>query len=69
MIGDMDLKFFKCAGWKRDKDHPFSGSGFWFRLFGYGLHFTNAEPLFSERNGYEKRLKLLSGWRVKFIKK
>jgi len=61
--------FFCCAGWKRQQPKDFSGSGFWFRIFwGYGLHFTNGMKLFSERNGYEKRLKLPFGWRVKIIK-
>lgn len=28
--------------------------GVWFRIFGYGLHISNTRPLFSERNGYRK---------------
>ena len=62
--------FFCCAGWMRKKGEFHPGSGFWFRIFwGYGLHFTNGPMLFSERNGYEKRMKLPFGWRVKIIKK
>lgn len=63
--------FFCCAGWidKKQFEGMRTGSGFWFRIFwGYGLHFTNGMKLFSERNGFEKRLKLPFGWRVKFIK-
>ena len=36
--------------------------GFWFRIFGYGLHVKlskNHNPLFSERNGYRKAWYLL----------
>lgn len=62
--------FFCCAGWVKDAKTGRGGSGFWFRIFwGYGLHFTNAPKLFSERNGYEKRFPLPFGWRVKIIKK
>lgn len=28
--------------------------GAWFRVFGYGLVITTMEPMFSERNGYQK---------------
>lgn len=38
----------------------------WFRVFGYGLHFRwvgpDYVPLFSERNGYSKVLKLGRLW-------
>ena len=59
--------FFSYAYWK--KDNPFSGSGFWFRILGYGLHFTDAPPLFSERNGYTKKIKLPFGFRMGFLKR
>jgi len=36
----------------------------WFRIFGFGLFFTKWEPVFSERHGYKKRLRLPFGWRV-----
>ncbi len=39
---------------------------FWFRVFGYGLHFRfiarDYVPLFSERNGYTKVLKIGRLW-------
>jgi len=45
--------------------------GFWFRLFGVGLNFRNVKlhpPLFSERCGYTRVLKL--GWlRVTYLRK
>ena len=33
----------------------------WFRVFGYGLHYKNVRlhpPLFSERHGFRRKLKL-----------
>jgi len=30
----------------------------WFRVFGYGLAFNIGFPLFSERNGYHRRLRV-----------
>lgn len=44
---------------------------YWFRLFGYGLvikDLTKYEPLFSERNGYKKRLKI-KNWSITFLNK
>jgi hypothetical protein len=76
MKPEYKFPFFCCAGWREAKEEKDlergmgHGSGFWFRIFwGYGLHFTNGRKLFSERNGYEKRLHLPFGWRVKIIKK
>jgi hypothetical protein len=46
------------------------GAGFWFRVFGYGLHVKLAKghvPLFSERYGYSKPLYLL-GLRIELLK-
>ena len=37
----------------------------WFRVFGYGIHYKNIElhfVLFSERNGFRKKLKIRSHW-------
>lgn len=36
---------------------------FWFRIFGYGLCITTNAPTFSERNGYEKSVRVFG---VKF---
>ncbi len=50
------------------KDSYFASkaSYFWFRVLGYGLHFRwiqpGYEPLFSERNGYTKVLKIGRFW-------
>lgn len=41
--------------------------GLWFRFWGWGLHFTNAEKTFSERNAYKKFLPLPFVWRVKIL--
>lgn len=65
----MNLGFFQCAFWKRKKKNDFSGSGFWFRILGYGLHFTNGVLAYSERNGFKKFLKLPFGFRCKFLKR
>lgn len=48
------MKAFSYFWWPRDKHGP---PGFWFRIFGYGLHVKVAKghrPLFSERYGYVK---------------
>ena len=37
----------------------------WFRVYGYGIHYKNTRyhrPLFSERNGLRKKLKLGRYW-------
>jgi hypothetical protein len=42
---------------------------FWFRVFGYGLHFKNIKKrflLFSERNGYRKRLQI-GNWSIRTL--
>jgi len=41
----------------------------WFRIFGRGLslHAPWNRPLFSERNGYRKMLRLGFGWRVEWL--
>lgn len=46
----------------------YDGGG-WFRFGqkGYGLSLTSAGPLFSERNGYKKSLKIGFGWRILFV--
>lgn len=63
--------FFCWAKWKENESNPATrvGTGFWFRIFGYGLHFTNGRLNFSERNGFQKPLKLPFGWRVKTLKR
>lgn len=55
----------------KHKEVGFSGCGYglWFRIYGYGIHFTNEPKLFSERNGYKKSLPLPFGWRIKLLKK
>lgn len=63
-----------------DREHRFfcahSASGFcakyfWFRVLGWGLHFRwiqpGYQPLFSERNGYTRVLKIGRFW-VKGLK-
>ncbi len=42
---------------------------FWFRIFGYGLHFTTAPMMYSERNGIEKRIRIWKNWRMKGLKR
>lgn len=52
-----------CGYWSKE--------GGWLRLGtgGEGLVLTRACPLFSERNGYIKSLKLFFGWRIRFLSK
>lgn len=40
----------------------------WFRFFGRGFSLFSYAPLFSERNGYQKVIKLGFGWRFKVLK-
>jgi hypothetical protein len=43
---------------------------FWFRFFGYGLHFVKAKnhkPLFTERCGFVKKYRV-GPWLVEFLK-
>jgi hypothetical protein len=62
--------FFQFESWKSDPKHYFTGSGCWFRIFGYGLHFTNGYPSFSERYGYIKKIKIpFTSFRCSLIKK
>lgn len=49
--------------------HSLNGSGFWFRIFGWGLWVSNGSFSFSERNGYGKVRKLPFGWHWKFLKR
>ncbi len=41
---------------------------FWFRIFGFGLHFKKSKPLFSERHGYKKLIQLGFGWRTGILR-
>ena len=43
--------------------------GGWFRFGqkGFGLALTCSRPLFSERNGNRKSLKIGFGWRIRFV--
>jgi hypothetical protein len=42
----------------------------WIRVkyLNYGLEIKSTKPLFSERNGYVKSIKLIFGWRLAFLK-
>jgi len=54
----MKLGIFSCEGFRQGKDW-----GFWFRIFGYGLAVSTMKPMFSERNGLRKTVRILG---VKF---
>lgn len=41
--------------------------GFWFRLFGHGLHVTSQQPFFSERYGFRRGLRVF-GWKFERLK-
>lgn len=49
----MSYPIFSCDGLRND-DYL----SFWFRIFGYGLVVTTAPPLFSDRMGYTKSLRI-----------
>lgn len=65
----IEHRFIEYAYWKRDADFIYGGCGFWFRIFGYGLSFSNSQLTFSERNGYKKFLKLPCGFRCNILKR
>lgn len=43
------------------REPPFSGA--WVRVFGYGLAISNTPPLFSERAGYRKTIRI-GNWKA-----
>lgn len=65
---EINWGWFQMCVWKRESADDFFGDGGWFRIFWIGLHWTNGIKLFSERNGFEKRLKLPCGYRVRILK-
>lgn len=45
------------------------GEGVWyFRVWGYGLHATTRPPLFSERHGYRRTVRV-GRWRVRLLRR
>jgi hypothetical protein len=70
-LNDFNIKHrpIEYVYWKRDADHPVAGAGAWFRIFGWGLWFSNGNLSFSERNGYKKVRKLPFGWRWGILKR
>lgn len=68
----MEIKHraIEYAFWRRNKQfHLEFGSGGWFRIFGWGLWFSNGRLNFSERNGHVRIIKLPFGWRMGFLKR
>lgn len=54
---------------KRIFSGAFYGTGFWFRVFGFGLSVQDRRarpPLFSERYGYVRYL-YLGNWKLKLL--
>lgn len=39
----------------------------WFRIFGVGVHWNARPPLFSERNGHRKFVRV-GRWRIRFLR-
>lgn len=69
----VDLGFLQFKSWNDNsgflyKD-PHARKGFWIRFFGWGIHVTNSQPLFMERNGFVKTYKLPRGYRFRFLRK
>jgi hypothetical protein len=70
----MKHRFFDGMWWTADRTNTQLGvpehSGFWFRVFGYGLHVSTKkrkDALFSERYGFRKVLYLF-GLRFEALK-
>lgn len=57
------MKLFCCTAWRQGKHW-----GAWFRLFGYGLCVTTMEPVFSERYGYAKTIRIF-GIKIKALRR
>ncbi len=68
MIDFLEAKRYYHFNWKVLCGQWSKGHG-WFRFGrkGFGLCVKNTEPLFSERYGYIRTLKLGFGWRLQFI--
>lgn len=45
----------------------YNSEGGWFRIFGKGISWTKSPPLFSERMGYIKKIKIF-GYRFGILK-
>ena len=54
---------FKSHIWS----HWIYEGGFWFRLFGRGLSISDHPPMFSERYGYRKVVRI-GKWGIKYLK-
>lgn len=67
----MKYPLFKHSGKPKAFSSMYKCDVYWFRIFGYGLHFKlvheGYEPLFSERNGHTKVLKI-GKLRIKALK-
>ena len=49
-----------------DFHHGILGWGAWIRAYGYGISVSNLPPLFSERNGFRKTVRLF-GVKVEWL--
>ncbi len=63
----MKHRFLEYAAWNKQERKCHPSTGFWFRIFGYGVHIVNSPLLFSERHGYTKIRKLPFGFRLKYL--
>lgn len=68
LVKEINWGWLQVAIWKRESSKDHSGSGGWIRIFGKGFSVTNGMKLFSERNGYQKSLKLPCGYRARILK-
>jgi hypothetical protein len=67
-----NTRFFQLESWNDPLERPLTGrkarKGFWFRIFGKGLHVSNDPPNFSQRHGYTKYLNLPLGYKMTWLK-
>lgn len=57
------MKAFTGAKWRMGKEW-----GFWFRIYGYGLVASTLKPIFSERHGHTKTLRI-GGVKIQFLRR
>ncbi len=56
------MKMISYAGFRQGEDW-----GFWFRVFGYGIAVSTMSPLFSERHGFRKAIRVF-GVKIELLK-
>jgi hypothetical protein len=65
----INISLLQIESWNIKHNNDLTSKGFYIRIFGVGIKISNCDLSFSERNGYEKYLRLPFGYKLKFLKK